>query len=178
MLIFFKINLFFNTICFPNKKYSFETENEFMFRSHGMGYFDHFKTFSFPSPLPKNTFQSGDWSKWKIVSGLTEIRFFQINSYQKTQWGWSRWWEWNGTVCFGGVLYETLSKIDYSSSSLHLTGTRSPEDATCLPNARHVARWQCCPTSSPYTVTLPWAALFPLHKLKPKSMYFSTNVTD
>lgn len=83
MLIFFKVNLFFNTIRFPNKKYSFETENEFMFRSHSMGYFDHFKTFSFPSPLPKNTFQLGDWSKWKIVPGLTEIRFFQINSFIK-----------------------------------------------------------------------------------------------
>lgn len=138
-----------------------------------------FQNIFFSFPPPKKHFSIGRLIQMENCFRFNRDTFFPDQLfYQKTQWGWSRWWEWNGTVCFGGVLYETLSKIDYASSSLHLTGTRSPEDATCLPNARHVARWQCCPTSSPYTVTLPWAALFPLHKLKPKSMYFSTNVTD
>lgn len=30
MLIFSRVNLFFNTIYFPNKKYSLEVENEFI----------------------------------------------------------------------------------------------------------------------------------------------------
>lgn len=150
-----------------------------LFRNHRHGILWPFQNIFFSFPLPENTFELGDRSKWKIVLGSTEMCFFQTNPFiKKPQWRWNRWWEWNGMVCFGGVLYETLSKMGYASNPLCLAGTGSPEDATCLPKARHVAWWQCCPTSSPHTVMLPWEVLFPLHELKPESIYFNTNVTD
>lgn len=141
----------------------------------GIGHLDHFKTFSFPSPSQKHfstgtPMQMENWSRFK-----RDVFFPDRPFYQKTQWGWSQW---NGTVCFSGVLYETLSKMAHASSPLHPDSTRSPEDATCLPKARHVAQWQCCPTSPPHTVMLPWEALLPPHELKPESIYFNTNVTD
>lgn len=58
MLIFSRVNLFFNTIYFPNKKYSLEVENEFIVqKSQAWDTLTIFKTFSFPSPFPKTAFQ-------------------------------------------------------------------------------------------------------------------------
>lgn len=173
MLIFLRQFSFSIPYIFQTRNILLKQKMNLLFRNHRHGILWPFPNILFSFPFPQKHFSTGRLIQMKNSFRFkTDVFFWDQPFYKKKkQWGRSQWWEWNGTVCFGGVLYKTLSKMSYASSALCPADTCSPENMTCLPNVRHVAQWQCCPTSSPHTVMLPWEALFPLHDLKPEHIF-------
>lgn len=169
--MFFKVSIFSVSRIFRTRNTLLKQKMNLLFRNHRHEILWRFQNIFFSFSFPKTHFSTQRPIQMENCSGFNKDMFL---SYQKKKPSGDE--DNGGMVCFHGILYKNLFKMGYASSLICPTDTYSPEGASCLLNARDVAWWGCCPTSSPPAVMLSWEDLFLLHELKPGSIYCNTRV--